>query len=54
MKRGLTSTELAARIAARDAERDRKAMIAADRREELLALSEVTVAYKTGAICDDR
>ena len=47
MKRGLSSTELAARIAARDAERDRQAMIAADRREEFAALSEVTVAYKT-------
>lgn len=47
MSRGLTAAEMADRIAARDAERDRLAWIVADRREEFAALSEVTVAYKT-------
>lgn len=54
----MTRCEMNRRIRARDAERDaaaqRRALIEADRREEFAALSEVTVAYKTGAICDDR
>lgn len=51
MKRGLTDAEMAARIAARDAERDkadeRRAWIAMDRREEFAALSELTLNRKT-------
>lgn len=51
MSRVLSRREMNRRIAARDAERDaaeqRRAMIAADRREEWQALSELTISYKT-------
>lgn len=50
MKRGLTAEEMAARIAARDAEvaerERRRAWIEEDRREELLAITEIALLRK--------
>jgi hypothetical protein len=52
MKPVFTHAELDARIAARDAERDRaderRRWLAEDRREEVIALGEITLNSKTG------